>query len=519
MGAVGGVLADSWREYFYCNSLDANTLVAKGHKRTSAQGRSSNTLGEDNIISDGSVIAVNEGQYMIIVEQGAVVEACGEPGEFVFDSSTEPSLFFDEGGSLGERIRASFERVGTRFSFGGDTGKDQRVYFFNAKEIVGNKYGTAAPVPFRVVDNNIGLDVDISVRCNGEYSYRIVDPLMFYKNVCGNVEQPYTRDKIDSQLKIELLTALQPAFARISAMGVRYSAVPAHTKELAQALNEELSQSWGADARHRGGGLWRELHRCLPRGRGHDQGAAEGGRHARSHDGGGKPCRVAGRRHAHGSLQQRGSGRGVHGHGDDKRHGWRCQHAGALRHGLRRRCASQGWCGTGCGRDGGTGCGARHLDLLVRRPKHRALLRQLRKPKASAHGRAMDLLVRHAEHETVLRQLRKPAPVGDSRDDCRKNVPPGESASPESLACCKSHQSGLSGDKKSPERPKCCRLRQMAPSGDEKRGPAQSEPAQKATNAGAKPCYSSSGVWLMTGLLVLMKLGTKATTSRMARIT
>ena len=245
MGAVGGVLADSWRECFYCNSLDANTLVAKGHKRTSAQGRSSNTLGEGNIISDGSVIAVNEGQYMIIVEQGAVVEACGEPGEFVFDSSTEPSLFFGEGGSLGERIRASFERVGTRFSFGGDTGKDQRVYFFNAKEIVGNKYGTAAPVPFRVVDNNIGLDVDISVRCNGEYSYRIVDPLMFYKNVCGNVEQPYTRDKIDSQLKSELLTALQPAFARISAMGVRYSAVPAHTKELAQALNEELSQSWG----------------------------------------------------------------------------------------------------------------------------------------------------------------------------------------------------------------------------------------------------------------------------------
>ena len=245
MGAVGGVLADSWREYFYCDSLDANTLVVKGRKRVSAQGRSSNTRGEDNIISNGSVIAVNEGQYMIIVEQGAVVEACGEPGEFVFDSSTEPSLLFGEGGSLGERILASFDRVGTRFSFGGDTGKDQRIYFFNAKEIVGNKYGTAAPVPFRVVDNNIGLDVDISVRCNGEYSYRIVDPLMFYKNVSGNVEEPYTRDKIDSQLKSELLTALQPAFARISAMGVRYSAVPAHTKELAQALNEELSESWG----------------------------------------------------------------------------------------------------------------------------------------------------------------------------------------------------------------------------------------------------------------------------------
>ena len=245
MGAAGGVLADSWREYFYCDALDADTLVAKGHKRTSSQGRSSNVLGEDNIISNGSVIAVNEGQYMIVVEQGAVVEACGEPGEFVFDSSTEPTLLFGGGGSIGERIRASFERVGTRFTFGGDTGKDQRVYFFNAKEVVGNKYGTAAPVPFRVVDDNIGLDVDISVRCNGEYSYRIVDPLMFYKNVCGNVEEPFTRDRIDSQLKSELLTALQPAFARISAMGVRYSAVPAHTRELAQALNAELSESWG----------------------------------------------------------------------------------------------------------------------------------------------------------------------------------------------------------------------------------------------------------------------------------
>lgn len=242
IGAAGGVLADSWREFFYCSSLDAQTLVAKGEKRTSE--RSSNVHGEENIISDGSIIAVNEGQFMIIVEQGAIVEACGEPGEFVFDSSTEPSLFFGESGSLGERLRQTFERLGTRFTFGGDTGKDQRVYFFNTKEIVDNKYGTASPVPFRVVDANIGLDVDISVRCNGSYSYRIVNPLLFYKNVCGNVDEPYRREQIDGQLKSELLTALQPAFARISAMGVRYSAVPAHTKELAQVLNEELSDTW-----------------------------------------------------------------------------------------------------------------------------------------------------------------------------------------------------------------------------------------------------------------------------------
>ena len=239
IGAAGGVLADQWREYFYCEALDADTLVAKGAKR--AGKRSSNTKGEGNVISDGSIVAVADGQCMMIVENGAVVDVCAEPGEFVYDTGTEPSVF---SGKLGETIKKSFEQVGRRLSFGGDAGKDQRVYYFNTKEIVGNKYGTASPVPFRVVDAKIGLDVDITVRCNGEYSYRLVDPLMFYKNVCGNVDDVYTRDLIDSQLKSELLTALQPAFARISEMGIRYSAVPAHTKELADALNVELSHEW-----------------------------------------------------------------------------------------------------------------------------------------------------------------------------------------------------------------------------------------------------------------------------------
>ena len=239
VGAAGGVLADQWREYFYCEALDADTLVAKGEKRVGKRG--SNTKGENNVISDGSIVAVADGQCMMIVENGAVVDVCAEPGEFVYDTGTEPSVF---SGKLGDMVKKSFEQVGRRFTFGGDAGKDQRIYYFNTKEIVGNKYGTASPVPFRVVDEKIGLDVDITVRCNGEYSYKLVDPLMFYKNVCGNVEIAYTRDLIDSQLKSELLTALQPAFARISKMGIRYSAVPAHTRELADALNEELSHEW-----------------------------------------------------------------------------------------------------------------------------------------------------------------------------------------------------------------------------------------------------------------------------------
>ncbi len=238
--AAGGAMADQWKEYFYCDSLDADVLVTKGKKRTSSRS-GGNNKGNENIISDGSVVAVNEGQCMIIVEQGKVVEFCAEAGEFTYDTSTEPSLF---SGNLGDSIKKTFATIGKRFTFGGDTAKDQRVYYFNTKEIMGNKYGTANPVPFRVVDQNIGLDIDISIRCNGEYSYRISNPLLFYTNVCGNVTEDYERGEIDSQLKSELMTALQPAFAKISAMGIRYSAVPAHTMELADALNEVLSTKW-----------------------------------------------------------------------------------------------------------------------------------------------------------------------------------------------------------------------------------------------------------------------------------
>ena len=239
LGAAGGVMGDQWKEYFYCEALPENVLATKGRKKVS--GRSSNRSGEDNIISSGSVIAVADGQCMLIVEQGKIVEVCAEPGEFVYDASTEPSIF---SGELGASIGAVFKNIGKRFTFGGEAPKDQRVYYFNTKELVGNKYGTPSPVPFRVVDRNVGLDVDISIRCFGEYSYRISNPLLFYTNICGNVTSEYTRDKIDGQLKTELLTALQPAFAKISDMGIRYSSLPGHTLEMAQALNEVLSSKW-----------------------------------------------------------------------------------------------------------------------------------------------------------------------------------------------------------------------------------------------------------------------------------
>ena len=240
LGAVGGVLADQWKEFFYCDAIDKNVLAVKGQKKISS--RSSNTKGNDNIISNGSVIAVADGQCMIIVEQGKIVEVCAEPGEFVWDSSTEPSIFT---GKLGTSIKETFKLIGKRFTFGGDPGKDQRVYYFNTKEIIDNKFGTPTPIPFRVVDKNINLDIDVSVRCSGLYSYRVVDPLLFYANVCGNVERAYTREEIDSQLKTEFVSALQPAFAKISELQVRPSALPGHAEELSEAMNAALSKKWG----------------------------------------------------------------------------------------------------------------------------------------------------------------------------------------------------------------------------------------------------------------------------------
>ena len=239
IGAAGGVMADQWKEYFYCEAIPADVLAVKGQKKIS--GRSSNYKGDENIISNGSLIAVADGQCMLIVEQGKIVDVCAEPGEYTYNASTEPSIF---SGNLGESVKAVFQNIGKRFTFGGEAPKDQRIYYFNTKELVGNKYGTPSPVPFRVVDQRAGIDIDIAIRCFGEYSYHISNPLLFYTNVCGNVSEAYTTDQIAGQMKTELLTALQPAFARISDMGIRYSSLPGHTTELAEVLNEQLSKKW-----------------------------------------------------------------------------------------------------------------------------------------------------------------------------------------------------------------------------------------------------------------------------------
>lgn len=241
-GAVSGVVADQWKEYFYCDAIDNKYLMVRGHKKTN--GKASNNRGDENVISNGSIITVADGQCMIIVDQGKVVDLCAVAGAYTFDASSEPSVFT---GNLGDSILETFKAIGKRFTFGGDVAKDMRVYYINTKEIMGNMYGTPKQVPFRVVDERAGIDMDISIRCHGQYSYRICDPVSFYTNVCGNEKECFPRERIDGQMKSELLTALQPALGRISEMGIRYSALMMHTQEIADTLNAELSKSWAQD--------------------------------------------------------------------------------------------------------------------------------------------------------------------------------------------------------------------------------------------------------------------------------
>ena len=241
VSGIGTTMADTWKDYFYCDSMSSDVLVVKGKKK--AGKKSSNTKGDDNIITNGSVIVVNEGQCMIIVDQGQIVEVCAVPGEYTYDMSTEPSLF---GGSLGNGIKETFKQIGKRISFGGTAAHDQRIYFFNVKEITDNKFGTSTPVPFRVVYQDLGRSFTVGLRCNGTYSYKIADPLLFFTNVCGNIASSYGRTQIDNTLYSEFMSHLQPALAKLTS-SVRYDELPLHTDEITRAMKEVLKSDWKED--------------------------------------------------------------------------------------------------------------------------------------------------------------------------------------------------------------------------------------------------------------------------------
>ncbi|MDE6774933.1 MAG: SPFH domain-containing protein [Ruminococcus sp.] len=237
VSSISSTLGDTWKDYFCCDSMPPNVLMMKA-TRKSGKG-SSNKKGNENIITTGSVIVVNEGQCMIIVDQGQIVEVCAVPGEYTYDASTEPSIFV--GGFNG--IKETFKTIGKRFTFGGTAAHDQCIYYFNMKEITDNKFGTPTAVPFRVSYQDIGRSFTVGLRCNGIYSYKIADPLLFYKNVCGNSASSYTREQLDNTLYSEFMAQLAPAFAKISST-VRYDELNTNTLAITNAMKEIMTAEW-----------------------------------------------------------------------------------------------------------------------------------------------------------------------------------------------------------------------------------------------------------------------------------
>ncbi|MDO4198623.1 MAG: SPFH domain-containing protein [Erysipelotrichaceae bacterium] len=235
ISSVTSSLSDTWKDYFVCESLPAGVLMVKGVKKGAG------LFDKGDVITNGSGIVVADGQCAIVVDDGVVVEVANEPGNYTFDTSKSPSIF--DGGLQG--LKDTFAEIAERFTYGGVTNKSQYVYYINTKEITGNMFGTTSPIPFKVRDPKMNLELDVSLKCNGEYSFAVTNPILFYKNVAGNISTNYTKDALANQMRTEMLTALQPAVANLSNLGVNsYSDIPFHTMELVDTLNESLSNKW-----------------------------------------------------------------------------------------------------------------------------------------------------------------------------------------------------------------------------------------------------------------------------------
>ena len=235
---AGTVMADQWREYFTCDSLDNNVLVAKGEFRTKKRGLfGARNKATEDIITNGSVISVNEGQVALIVSDGKIVDFCAEAGYYKWDGSTEPSMFC---GDFFRGLVDSFKRVGYRFTFGGDPGSQQRVYYVNTKEILDNKFGTQTPMPY----DDPYYKTALYIRYFGQYSFRITDPLIFFSSIAGNVADTYTCEQLKATSTDEFMTALDTALAMCSAEGFKFSQLPVKQREIARYMSETLDEEW-----------------------------------------------------------------------------------------------------------------------------------------------------------------------------------------------------------------------------------------------------------------------------------
>lgn len=193
--AASSTLHDQWKEYIKCDDLGNDVLL----KRVSTP---------NGIISKNSAIQVNPGQVAVIFENGKILDATAEEGIYTFDSSTSPSFFAGQFGDV-------FKEMWTRFTYNGGTSKEQAVFYINGKEIMDNKFGTPAPVPFQDWSHPIPNQMTgslsplrVEVKCFGKYTFKINDPALFMSRIAGTVDE-YRKDDLCEQMRSEVVGAFQ----------------------------------------------------------------------------------------------------------------------------------------------------------------------------------------------------------------------------------------------------------------------------------------------------------------------
>ena len=232
LNAIGGNLADSWLEVIEAGDMSGTTVFTKGVKVRNGK-RNNNKKGEEDVISNGSVIHVYPGQFMILVDGGKVVDFTAVEGYYKVDNSAAPSLF---AGQFGKSLSDAFARI----KFGGVPSYAQKAYFINLQEIKGIKFGTRTPVNYY----DSFYNSELFLRAHGNYSIKITDPLKFYTEVIPKNADRVDISEINEQYLSEFLEALTAAINKMSADGIRISFVASKSRELSDYMASELDNTW-----------------------------------------------------------------------------------------------------------------------------------------------------------------------------------------------------------------------------------------------------------------------------------
>lgn len=226
---IGGSLADQWLEVIEPESMGDQTVMTPGIRT----GKGANRKGGEHVISNGSVIHVYEGQFMMLLDGGKIVDYSAQPGYFTVDNSSMPSMF---SGSMEDVLASSFDR----FRYGGATPTTQKVLYINLQEIKGIRFGTRNPISYF----DRFYNAELFLRAHGTYSIRIVDPIRFYAEALPKNQDQVEITEINEQYLFEFMEALQACINQLSADGVSISYVPSKSRELSRYMADTLDGEW-----------------------------------------------------------------------------------------------------------------------------------------------------------------------------------------------------------------------------------------------------------------------------------